>query len=87
MILSKMLFSTLAVASLASVAAAHLLPPPTAPTATASDPVDVFKAQATALTESPTSKVKGRVFDRYVSIVRTPLYSGCKILALIRSVV
>jgi hypothetical protein len=60
-----MRFSTLAVAACASAALAA----PAAPTATQSDPVDVHAAQATALTESPTSKVKGKAFDRYVSIV------------------
>jgi acid phosphatase len=35
---------------------------------TASDPASVHKAQATALTLSPTSHVKGKSFDRYVSI-------------------
>jgi acid phosphatase len=59
-----MRFSTaLAVASLASAAFAA----PAGP-ATATDTADVYAAQATALTESPTSKVKGKVFDRYVSI-------------------
>jgi acid phosphatase len=77
-----MYFSAAVVAALASVAAA-LPPAPSAPTptATASDPADVYKAQATALTESPTSKVKGRVFDRYVSIVGEKLSSprlGCR---------
>jgi acid phosphatase len=49
-------------ATLASVAIAS----PASPTAT--DTADVYAAQATALTESPTSKVKGKAFDRYVSI-------------------
>jgi acid phosphatase len=68
-----MRFSTLAVATLATVVAAHPPPPPppTTPMATALDPADIFAAQATALTESPTSKVKGKVFDRYISIVRS----------------
>ncbi|PQE12836.1 acid phosphatase protein [Rutstroemia sp. NJR-2017a BBW] len=35
---------------------------------TASDPASVYKAQATALTLSPTSNVKGKSFDRYVQI-------------------
>lgn len=35
---------------------------------TATDPANVYAAQATALTRSPTSDVKGKVFDRYVSI-------------------
>lgn len=35
---------------------------------TATDPADVYAAQATAKTDSPTSSVKGKVFDRYVSI-------------------
>lgn len=54
--------SALTVASLASAALAA----PASPTAT--DPADVYAAQATALTLSPTSKVKGKSFDRYVSI-------------------
>ena len=49
-----------AAATLASVAIAA------SPTAT--DASDVYAAQATALTESPTSNVKGKAFDRYVSI-------------------
>lgn len=53
---------TVVAATLASVASAA----PASPTAT--DPADVYAAQATALTESPTSNVKGKVFDRYVSI-------------------
>ena len=56
--------STLAAAALASIAVAA--PAPASPTAT--DPADVYAAQATAKSESPTSKVKGKVFDRYVSI-------------------
>ncbi|KAF4628201.1 hypothetical protein G7Y89_g9949 [Cudoniella acicularis] len=60
-----MRFSTsLVAASVASVAWA--IPTPASPTAT--DAADVYAAQATALTESPTSHVKGKVFDRYVSI-------------------
>jgi len=39
---------------------------PASPTAT--DPADVYAAQATARTDSPTSHVKGKAFDRYVSI-------------------
>jgi hypothetical protein len=54
--------SIFAVASLASAALAA----PASPTAT--DTADVYAAQATALTLSPTSSVKGKVFDRYVSI-------------------
>jgi hypothetical protein len=54
--------TTLAVAALVSVAAAA----PASPTAT--DPADVYAAQATAKSESPTSNVKGKAFDRYVSI-------------------
>jgi acid phosphatase len=58
-----MRFSTsVALASLASAALAA----PASPTAT--DTADVYAAQATALTETVTSKVKGKVFDRYVSI-------------------
>ena len=52
--------TTLTAATLATVAIAA------SPTAT--DPADVYAAQATALTESPVSKVKGKSFDRYVSI-------------------
>lgn len=40
----------------------------TTPTATASDPADVSAAAATALSQSPTSHVKGKAFQRYVSI-------------------
>lgn len=61
-----MRFSAVAVAALVSGAVAS---PVATPTATQSDPADVYKAQATAKTESPTSKVKGKAFDRYVSIV------------------
>lgn len=39
---------------------------PASPTAT--DTADVYAAQATARTSSPTSHVKGKAFDRYVSI-------------------
>ena len=53
-------------AALVAVAAAAPAPAPASPTAT--DPADVYAAQATAKTESPTSHVKGRAFDRYVSI-------------------
>lgn len=35
---------------------------------TATDAADVYAAQATAKTESPTSKVKGKAFDRFVTI-------------------
>lgn len=59
-----MRFSLLSAASLASVVVAA--PASTNPTATARS--DVLAAQATALTRSPTSNVKGKVFDRYVSI-------------------
>jgi acid phosphatase len=63
----SMRFSTSAVvASLASVAIASPVASPVSPTAT--DTADVYAAQATALTESPTSHVKGKAFDRYVSI-------------------
>jgi acid phosphatase len=62
-----MRFSTSAfVASLASVAIAA--PATTAASPTATDAADVYAAQATAKTESPTSHVKGKAFDRYVSI-------------------
>ncbi|KAN0110208.1 acid phosphatase [Hyaloscypha variabilis] len=40
----------------------------TAASPTATDVADVYAAQATALTLSPTSNVKGAAFDRYVSI-------------------
>ena len=50
------------VTSLASLAVAA----PASPTAT--DPADVYSAQATALTLSPTSNVKGAAFGRYVPI-------------------
>jgi acid phosphatase len=58
-----MRFSTgIMVTTLAVVAVAA----PVSPTAT--DVTDVYAAQATAKSQSPTSKVKGKVFDRYVSI-------------------
>ncbi|TAQ85035.1 hypothetical protein B7494_g6640 [Chlorociboria aeruginascens] len=57
-----MRFSVSAVAVLASAVTAA----PASPTA--SDPADVYAAQATAVTKSPTSHVRGKVFDRYVSI-------------------
>lgn len=61
--LVKMRFSTpFAVASLATVAVAA----PASPTAT--DASDVYAAQATAKSESPVTHVKGKAFDRYVSI-------------------
>lgn len=56
----------LAAASLISAAVAAPAPSPVSPTA--SDAPDVLAAQATARTESPTSHVKGKAFDRYVSI-------------------
>jgi acid phosphatase len=60
-----MRFSSLsAVAALASVAAA--VPAPASPTAT--DAADVYAAQATAQSESPVSKVKGKAFDRFVTV-------------------
>jgi acid phosphatase len=52
----------LAAASLVSAVIAA----PASPTAT--DTADVYAAQATARTDSPTSHVKGKAFDRYVSI-------------------
>lgn len=62
-----MRFSTsVVVASLASVAIAA--PATSAASPTATDAADVYAAQATARTESPTSHVKGKAFDRYVSI-------------------
>jgi acid phosphatase len=54
--------TTFAVVSLLSAAIAA----PASPTAT--DTADVYAAQATARTASPTSHVKGKAFDRYVSI-------------------
>lgn len=51
---------------IAAVLAPLALAAPASPTAT--DTLDVYAAQATAKTESPTSHVKGRIFDRYVSI-------------------
>jgi len=61
-----MRFSTAAAAAtLVSIAIAA---PTTPASPTASDPADVYAAQATALTLSPTSNVKGKAFDRYVSI-------------------
>jgi acid phosphatase len=59
MIWSTISFATAILAPLAIAA-------PASPTAT--DTLDVYAAQATAKTESPTSHVKGKVFDRYVSI-------------------
>ena len=55
---------SIVVAVLASTAFA--VPTPASPTAT--DASDVYAAQATAKTETVTSKVKGHAFDRYVSI-------------------
>lgn len=54
--------STIGVLAISSLAVAT----PVSPTAT--DVADVLAAQATAKSLSPTSKVKGKVFDRYVSI-------------------
>ncbi len=56
--------STLFAASLASTAVAA--PASSNPTATSA--ADVYAAQATAKTLSPTSHVPGKAFDRYVSI-------------------
>jgi acid phosphatase len=56
--------STLFAASLASTVVAA--PASSNPTATSA--ADVYAAQATAKTLSPTSHVPGKVFDRYVSI-------------------
>jgi acid phosphatase len=65
-----MRFSTgLSAAALLAVAAAAPASSPVAvanPTAT--DPAAVYAAQATAKTESPTSHVKGKAFDRFVTI-------------------
>ncbi len=60
--------STFAVASLASAALAAPAPAPAPASPTATDAADVYAAQATALTLSPTSNIKGKAFDRYVSI-------------------
>jgi acid phosphatase len=49
-----------------SLASACTAGPVSSPTAT--DAANVYAAQATALSRSPTSNVKGKVFDRYVSI-------------------
>lgn len=57
--------STVYAAALVSLAAAA---PATSASPTATDVADVKAAQATAKSSSPTSKVKGKVFDRYVSI-------------------
>jgi acid phosphatase len=54
--------SSFVVVAFASLAAMS----PVSPTAT--DAQDVYAAQATAKTESPTSHVPGKAFDRYVSI-------------------
>lgn len=61
-----MRFSTFAAVS--SLASAAIAAPATAASPTATDTADVYAAQATAKTESPTSHVKGKAFDRYVSI-------------------
>lgn len=53
------------VATLATVALA-LPATPASPTAT--DVIDVAAAAATAKSQSPVSHVKGKAFDRYVSI-------------------
>lgn len=50
----------------ATMLAPLVLAAPASPTAT--DTLNVYAAQATAETESPTSHVKGKMFDRYVSI-------------------
>jgi acid phosphatase len=52
-------FVVMAFASLAATSPVSL---------TATDAQDVYAAQATAKTESPTSHVPGKAFDRYVSI-------------------
>jgi len=62
-----MRFST--TAAVAAVASVALAAPATPASPTATDPADVYAAQATALTEDPTSHIPGRAFDRYVSIV------------------
>jgi acid phosphatase len=54
--------------ALAGLAAAAPAASSTGASVTASDAADVYAAQATAKTESPTSHVKGKAFDRYVSI-------------------
>lgn len=65
--------SSAAVTALVSVAAAAPPHPPAPSPAssvspTATDRADVLAAQATAKSESPVSHVKGKAFDRYVSI-------------------
>ena len=62
-----MRFSTSAIAaSLASVAIVD--PTTSVANPTATDAADVHAAQATAKCNSPTSHIKGKAFDRYVSI-------------------
>jgi acid phosphatase len=56
--------SILTVGALASIS--YAAPAPASPTAT--DAADVYAAQATAKSSSPNSKVKGRAFDRFVTI-------------------
>ncbi|CAG8978381.1 hypothetical protein HYALB_00010400 [Hymenoscyphus albidus] len=75
-----MRFSLVSAASLASVVIAapgttptviarpENLAAPAPPNPTSIDKADIVAAQASALTRSPTSNVKGKVFDRYVSI-------------------
>ncbi|RDW88128.1 acid phosphatase phoa-1 [Coleophoma cylindrospora] len=58
-------FTAAAAASVVSVAIAA---PTSVASPTATDVTDVYAAQATAKTRSPTSCVKGAAFDRYVSI-------------------
>ncbi|ELR05681.1 hypothetical protein VC83_05697 [Pseudogymnoascus destructans] len=55
-------------ALLASAAAAPTSSSTLVVNPTATDPAAVYAAQATAKTESPTSHVKGKVFDRFVTI-------------------
>jgi acid phosphatase len=59
----RMRASIIAAISLASLSVASPLSSPTA-----TDAANVYAAQATALSRSPTSSVKGKAFDRYVSI-------------------
>ncbi|KFY72412.1 hypothetical protein V499_07458 [Pseudogymnoascus sp. VKM F-103] len=57
---------TAALVAVAAAAPKSSSTPAANPTAT--DPAAVYAAQATAKTESPTSHVKGKVFDRFVTI-------------------
>ena len=60
--------TTVIAASLVSVIITISAPATTGVSPTATVAADVYAAQATARTESPTSHVKGKAFDRFVSI-------------------